>query len=198
MSYSCVADIYRANDEVRARLVERVGSLDEETQNYRADEKAWTVAEIVEHLAALERRLSKLFTMMVGKVESVAAAAAVGAGDGPHFKPFSLEELTERACREKYVAPEEVRPSGGVPVADSLARLRESRAAVEALRERIERADMSVAAYPHPVFGPLNFYQWLAFIGIHEQRHLDQIERLLDSRAEGEARNFRGDKGRDS
>ena len=184
MHYASVEDIYRANEEVRARLVARVGSLDEEAQNFRADESAWTVAEIVEHLATLERRLSQLAAMMVGKVESVAASAGgTGAGDAPHFKPFSLEEQVARAREQKFVAPEEVRPRGGVPVADSLARLRESRAAFEALRPRVERADLSAATYPHPAFGPLNFYQWLAFIGVHEQRHLNQIERLLEKRA---------------
>jgi hypothetical protein len=102
-----------------------------------------------------------------------------------HFRPFSLDEQVEQARTRKFVAPEEVRPSGAVSLADSLARLRKSRAALEALRPRIERADLSAATYPHPSFGPLNLYQWLAFIGIHEQRHLDQIERLLAPRAEG-------------
>jgi hypothetical protein len=190
--YSSVADIYRANEEVRARLIARVEALDEETQNFRAGEQAWTVAEIVEHLATLEHRLSQLAAMMVGKAESVAAAAAggdaaTGGGDGaaggaPHFKPFSLEEQVEQARTQKFVAPDEVRPRGGLSVADSLARLRKSRAAFEALRPRVERVDLSAATYPHPAFGPLNLYQWLAFIGIHEQRHLDQIERLLASR----------------
>ena len=184
MLYSSVADIYRANDEVRARLVARVESLDDGAQNFRADEKCWTVAEIVEHLAVLERRLSQLVAMMVGKVESVAAAAGAGAG-GAHFKPVSLDELIEQARTQKFVAPEEVRPRGGVPAADSLARLKESRAALEALRPRIERADLAAATYPHPAFGPLNLYQWLAFIGLHEARHLNQIERLLASRGEG-------------
>ena len=30
--------------------------------------------------------------------------------------------------------------------------------------------------YPHPTFGPLNLYQWLAFVGIHQSRHRRQIE----------------------
>ena len=185
MTYSSVEDIYRAIDDVRARLVARVESLDEEAQNFRADEKCWTVAEIVEHLSVLEHKLSQLMTMMVGKVESVAAAAGGTASGGAHFKPFSLDEYAARARAEKYVAPEEVRPRGGVSLSDSLARLKESRAALEALRPRIERADLSAATYPHPAFGPLNLYQWLAFIGLHEGRHLAQIERLLASRAEG-------------
>ena len=189
MTYSSVEDIYRANEEVRARLVERVQSLDEEAQNFRADEKCWTVAEIVEHLSVLEHKLSQLAAMMVGKVESVAAAGGTAAGGGAaaHFKPFSLEEVAERARREKYVSPEEVRPRGGVSVADSLARLRESRAVFVSLRPRIERADVSAATYPHPVFGPLNLYQWIAFVGLHEARHLRQIERLLRDRDAGDS-----------
>ena len=185
MTYSSVSDIYRANEEVRARLVARVESLDEEAQNFRPDEAAWTVAEIVEHLSILEHKLSQLMTMMVGKVEGVAAAAGGGASGGAHFKPFSLAEQAARASAEKYVAPEEVRPRGGVALSDSLARLKESRAALAALRPRIERADCAAATYPHPALGPLNLYQWLAFIGLHEQRHLAQIERLLASRGGG-------------
>jgi hypothetical protein len=185
MTYSSVEDIYKAIDEVRARLVARVESLDAEAQNFRADESAWTVAEIVEHLSVLEHKLTQLMTMMVGKVESVAAAAGGAAPGGAHFKPFSLDEQAARARAEKYVAPEEVRPRGGVALPDSLARLRESRAALAALRPRIERADFASATYPHPAFGPLNLYQWLAFIGLHEERHLNQIERLLAARGEG-------------
>lgn len=186
MTYSSVADIYKAIEEVRARLVARVEPLDEEAQNFRPDEAAWTVAEIVEHLSVLEHKLSQLMTMMVGKVESVAAAGGgAAAGAGAHFKPFSLDEYAARARGEKYIAPAEVRPRGGVALADSLARLKESRAALEALRPRIERADCAAATYPHPAFGPLNLYQWLAFIGIHEARHLAQIERLLADEGAG-------------
>ena len=187
MLYSSVADIYRANEEVRARLVARVESLDEEAQNYRADAAAWTVAEILEHLAVLERRLAQLATMMVGKVEGVAAAGGAAAGASPHFKPFSLDEQAEQVRERKLVAPDEVRPRGGVALSDSLARLKESRTALEALRPRIERADLSAATYPHPAFGPLNLYQWLAFIGLHEERHLNQIERLLRNCGAGDS-----------
>ena len=191
MLYSSVAEIFEANAEVRRRLVARVERLDDSAQNSRPAEGGWTVAEIVEHLATLERQLSQLATMMLGKVESAASAAGGGGGQSDAagtsgFQPFSLDDLVEQARTRKFVSPEQVRPAGGVPVSDSLARLRESRAAFEALRPRIERADLSAAVYPHPAFGPLNLYRWLAFIGIHEERHLNQIERLLKSRGEAQ------------
>jgi len=59
--------------------------------------------------------------------------------------------------------------------------MRESRAALNALRPRVEAVDGASATYPHPAFGPLNLYQWLAFVGAHEARHLRQLERVLDS-----------------
>jgi hypothetical protein len=43
----------------------------------------------------------------------------------------------------------------------------------------VEATDLNATGYPHPAFGPLNLYEWLAFIGIHEARHLRQVEALL-------------------
>ena len=47
------------------------------------------------------------------------------------------------------------------------------------LRPRIEATDYSHVTYPHPVFGPLNLYQWLAAAEFHECKHLDQIQTHL-------------------
>lgn len=31
---------------------------------------------------------------------------------------------------------------------------------------------------PHPMFGPLDGYQWIAFVGSHEARQAEQIEEI--------------------
>ena len=62
---------------------------------------------------------------------------------------------------------------------------RESRAALEQLRPRFASADYS-RLMPHPAFGPLNAAQWLAFVGMHEERHLRQIKRLLEATMKSE------------
>ena len=59
--------------------------------------------------------------------------------------------------------------------------MRQTREELHGLAPRIEAIDLSGSAYPHPAFGPLNFYQWLAFIGVHDDRHLGQIERTLSA-----------------
>jgi hypothetical protein len=170
MTYDSVDDVFVANEAVRRRLVTRVEGLDEARAN--ASEGGWTVAQIVEHLSIAEPRITDAIERMLAPAE----------GDGRErepFVPFSLDEYAEQA-RGKIEAPDFLRPTG-LPLAEGLIRLKESRAALEALRPRFESADYS-RVLKHPAFGMLNAAQWLAFLGMHEQRHLRQIERILGER----------------
>lgn len=179
MNYTSVPQIFEVIDETRARLYRRVEGLSDEQATTRPRPDAWTVAEIVEHLSLIEERLVKMMSMMLMKAESAGAGATAAAPI--EMVPFSLDKYIERARDEKYDAPEAVRPSGAVTLSDSLAKLKRSRDALHSLRPRIEAIDLSTVTYPHPAFGPLNFYRWLAFIGIHEERHLKQAEAMLSS-----------------
>lgn len=176
MKYESVPQIFEVIDETRAKIYKLVEGLSDEQSDARPNPNAWTAKEIVEHLALIEGRLLHMMTMMVTKAES----AGAGKKDAPvEIEPFSLDEYIERSRNEKYVAPEPFEPSGKISLAEALARLRHSREELHNLRPRIEATDLSNFTYPHPAFGPLNFYRWLAFIGLHEARHLRQAEKLL-------------------
>jgi len=190
--YQSIADIYAANDTVRRRLTARVENLSEAQQNFRPAEGAWSIAEIMDHLSIIERNMVQLIGMLLKKSDGAAAAInagdAGGAGDGdaqtaaavaPPFQPFSLDSFVDQIRDVKLTAPERVRPGGNVTLADALAALGRTRAEIEAMRPRLERADLGAATYPHPAFGELNTAQWLAFISEHEARHLRQIENLM-------------------
>ena len=43
------------------------------------------------------------------------------------------------------------------------------------LIRKSEGLNLSAPIGAHPAFGPLNFYQWVTFLGSHEARHADQI-----------------------
>lgn len=178
MIYTSVNQIYEAIDETRERLYLRVEGLNEERANKHPHPNTWSVRDILEHLAIMEGRLSRMMLVMLAKAE---AASPKSKGAPVEIKSFSLDKFIERSRDEKYVAPESVSPGGdaAVPLRDLLARLRQSRAELHSLRPRIEATDLSTVTYPHPVFGALNFYEWLAFIGMHEERHLRQMERVL-------------------
>ncbi|HEX8845344.1 MAG TPA: DinB family protein [Pyrinomonadaceae bacterium] len=180
MRYTSVAEIFEVIDGTRQRVFDRVEGLTPDELRARPNETAWSVAEIVEHLSIIEDRLLRMMTMMLTKAEGAGGAARPS--NGPvEIKPFTLDHYIEKARNEKYSAPEALRPSGSRELADSLWSMRRSREELKSLRPRIEATDLSVVSYPHPAFGPLNFYEWLAFIGLHEERHLHQIESALAS-----------------
>lgn len=175
MTYNNLAEIFEALDTTRARLSDRLGKIEGAEETKRAAPDSWSVAETVEHLAIFEEGMSKLFNIILTKAE----AGGMRRAEGQPFRPVSLEQVAERSRQEKYTAPEIVRPRGETSVSESLARLRRSRDSINALRPRIEELDLASMTYPHPAFGPLDFYQWLVMIGLHEDRHLRQIETIL-------------------
>lgn len=178
MNYTSVAQIFESIDETRLRLYRKVEGLTDEQANAHPNANAWSVTDIMEHLMILEDRLTKMMKMMLTKAKGASLRSTGGAIE---IKPFSLDQIIERSLDEKYVAPEAVRPSGTAGLPDLLARMRASRQELRAMQPEIEATDLSMFTYPHPAFGPLDFYQWLALIGLHEQRHLKQIESILEA-----------------
>ncbi len=171
MNYNSVEEIFESIDGTRARLETSVREVAEGRDTFRAAADRWCVAEIVEHLSIVEGNVLKLCEKLLEKAEAEGRAREEGAS----FAPVSLDEFADRA-RQKFTAPEQIAPTGSRPLTDSLDALRSSREALRALRPRIERADGAALRFPHPAFGPINLYQWLLFVGAHEQRHLAQIE----------------------
>lgn len=125
----------------------------------------------------VEGNVAGLLGQLLGKAEESGAARAEGAD----FAPVSIREFVERTRGVKLEAPERIRPGDAPVLADALARLRDSRAALHSLRPALERADGHSLRFPHPVWGPLNLYQWLLFVGAHESRHRAQIEALKET-----------------
>lgn len=190
MHYNSVAEIFDSIDASRAQIYRRLDGLTDAQENFRPAPDAWSIAEIAEHISIIEGQMVQLIGMMLKKTEAAAAEAtaaagatqAVAAGQAASFSfaPVSIEALVEQTKDRKFTAPETVRPSGTVALADSLARLRQTRAAIHSLRPRIEQIDGTAARFQHPFAGMLNLYQWLLFIGSHEERHLAQIETMME------------------
>ncbi len=180
MQYHSVAEIYEAIDDARGRLLASVENLDAGQENFRTAPDCWSIAEILEHLSLVEGQVARLFHVMLAKAEAAGATRAEGEARKP-FAPVSIEDFVAPLRTQKIQAPETACPSGELSLADSLTRLGESRAVFHGLRERLEQVDGSAVRYPHPAAGPIDIYQWLLFIGSHEERHLRQIEALKQS-----------------
>ncbi|HEX8250247.1 MAG TPA: DinB family protein [Pyrinomonadaceae bacterium] len=174
MIYNSIAEIFKDIDEIRARLIAAVSNLPEAEQDFRPSETAWTAKELTEHLAKTEASIIPLVFRLLKNAEAEGSKS-----DGTINPPVSLAEQSEKAQTAKFQAPEMIRPEGTMSISESLAKLAESRETIGSLRSRLEAVDLSNTSFPHPAFGKLNLYQWLAFIGLHEGRHVGQIEKIL-------------------
>jgi uncharacterized damage-inducible protein DinB len=176
MSYNSVAEIYEDIDGTREKLLRAVEGLDEGQHGFRPSPERWSIAEIVEHLSMVEGQVARLFGMLIKKAESGGHARA----EGSLFVPVTIAEQVEQVREKKLTAPEAARPAG-LSLAAALEALRASRDALRSMQPRLESLEGASVIFPHPAFGPINIYQWLAFVGAHEQRHLAQIEALKDA-----------------
>ena len=53
--------------------------------------------------------------------------------------------------------------------------LEESRAMLRSAIAEVDGLALGLIMHPHPVVGEINLYEWILFVGLHEQRHLPQI-----------------------
>jgi hypothetical protein len=182
MNYQTISDVYEANDRVREKLKAVAASVSDEQASARPDGEKWTVAELVEHIAIVNEGMIRISAKLLGKAQASGAAAS----DGSVRLSETFRQQAAGARESKFEAPEMVRPKGGVTIAESLARLDENRARLEELRALFETVDCSEFKFPHPAFGELSAHDWLALLGGHEARHIEQIGRILAKIAAGD------------
>ena len=170
-------ELFGALDATRARLTASVAGLGEGQEHFRPAPERWSIADIFEHLAMAEAGSVTLFDKLLQKAEAEGRTRAAG----DPFAPVSIVEQAAPFRGQKFQSPDQIRPTGQVALADSLDSLRDSLERIRALRPRLERADCAEQRFPHPLFGPLNLYQWLLFTAAHEERHLTQINALREA-----------------
>ncbi len=170
-------------DVTRARLLESVDHVNPAFAEIRPRGNAWSVAEILTHLALVEAGVAKLVARSVlwGKEKGI----------GPETSEESLlSSLDGSALAEParpLAAPERVIPPHDSRMSEALRSLASSRRALKDAFIEGDGMDLSVITRPHLILGELNLYQWGIFVGKHEARHTRQIERTLHELTESAA-----------
>jgi hypothetical protein len=72
-----------------------------------------------------------------------------------------------------------VRPINNIPIAESIAKLDELQGQYAEMKAKFETVDGVEAKFPHPYFGDLSAAEWLVLRGGHEERHIEQIDRII-------------------
>lgn len=174
-----IAELVNYVDAQRAALLDAVTAVPDERWMERPRPDQWSVSELCEHLYMVERGCARV----VGR-----CAADARAKDHPSETETtsvlgSMDAFRVGDRSSKLQAPDRVKPTGGWSRERSLDALRTSRAE---LSEAIRVADglaLGTVRFTHLRFGELDLYQWILFIGQHEERHLSQAHEIVEQLA---------------
>lgn len=175
MNYNTIAEIYEANDKIREKLKSVVTNLSDEQAGFLPDDESWSIMNIVEHLAVVEEGMIKICAKLLREAQ----VKGIEANGEAKISPDFLRKIAE-SHNQKIKAPEMVRPTGTKTISESLTKMDENRRKLSEIRQLFETVECSDFKFPHPVFGELTAHEWLALIGGHEWRHLQQIKKLLE------------------
>ncbi len=153
-------------------LREAVDSVPVSRRNEPPGPEQWSTAGVLEHLAIVETNIGRLLK------DRIANARASGIGQETEtssvLTTFSPQSVVLDRARRITASPGS-HPKQNLPWE---AALEAHDSARRELRNTLVSADglsLTEVTHPHPVFGPLDLYHWIAFVGGHEARHAAQI-----------------------
>lgn len=137
------------------------------------DEASWSVAQVLEHLVATERSVTKLLSGFVPQ-------APLRPTDDDFDPDEFARELDMPFVLDRSRPVKGSQPPGEMDAAQAWTALAASR---KGLLDRMEEARgrrLEGFSFAHPATGqPLDAYQWIAFVGLHEGRHAEQIRAIV-------------------
>jgi hypothetical protein len=172
MTFRALEEMYADKGEVLGSIEKIVASLSPAQLSFRPAPDAWSVGEIVEHLAIVEPNMFKVVGALTEKAEAAGDAAPA------RFEATLDDGIRTRSTGKVKTRPEST-PTGSVPPEESLKTLRLIQSRLGDLRPRLAAVDASSVKFPHRALGEMTLGQWCAFIGAHEARHLVQIQAVL-------------------
>jgi hypothetical protein len=171
-----LAAVIEYADRARAELLAAIDAIPEPLREARPTLEKWSAAEILEHLARVERGIAKLVALKVSELQAKASPAR----ESDTIVPIDVAKFSAIVDRgASYMdAPERTQPQGELSAESARRALIETRGI---LLHQLHAADglaLSSVVHPHPLLGPLDVYEWVYFVGGHELRHAAQVREL--------------------
>lgn len=176
-----IAELLEHLDETRAALLDAVRQVAHDRRDARAGDGRWTVGEVLDHISRVEGGFARLLTKRVSDARAKGIARETESSS--ILGTVESGPLTDR--KRRLQAPETVVPRQGATVAEGLAALEASRAAMRTAVLDANGVALGAITQQHPYFGTLNMYQWGLFLGFHDLRHAEQIREIVHAPSGG-------------
>jgi hypothetical protein len=159
-------------ETTRDNFLKSITGLSEKQWTFKPAPDRWSVAEVSEHITISE---SALLGLVQQRVMTSPAAPEKRA------QVKGKDEIIEQRVPDrshKAQAPEFLKPTGRWPTEADLTKAFQTERAATIDYVRTTNDDLRDHFFDHPVFGPLDGYQWLLLITTHSARHTAQIEEV--------------------
>jgi hypothetical protein len=157
-------------EKTRAGVLDATKGLSDAQWNFKPAPDRWSVAEVMEHIAASE-------DFIRGNIETkvMTSPPRSSPADIKALDEFVLQAVPDRS--HKAQAPEPLRPTNrfGSPK-DSIKHFKESRAKTITFLK--DTKDLRDHAMDSPMGKPLDGYEWVLFLAAHSERHTKQIQEV--------------------
>jgi hypothetical protein len=177
-----IAEIAAVLTGTRSALLAAVAGLSQQDLERRPGPDEWSVGEILHHLLLTETSIARLAVRQLER--GFAAGLAPDSAPEESVLP-RMAHLPVADRSRRLPAPDFTIPTPALARDEVLEQLGRSREALLATLERGDGYDLSGLTYPHPLFGPIDMYQWYLVCGYHEGRHTEQIELAVRKIASG-------------
>jgi len=169
------AQLIQFLNDGRKEFLAAVSGLSDEQWKWKPAPQRWSVGECAEHIVLAEDSLwAKAQEALKNPASSDWEKQTAGKTE------LLLRVMAQR--QGKAQAPEDIVPSGKMPRAEIMKRFAEERARTLQFAENSQVAlKEHIAPHPFPIFNPLNAYQWVLYIPLHQMRHDKQIEEVKSS-----------------
>ena len=154
------------NEKIRNRILEIADGLRDEQLNQKPADGEWSAMQILDHLQLMENVIARNIAKELKRETSKKAMK----------RPIQV--TVSRAFKVK--APSYTQPSEDfIGLAEMKERLAKSRMELNNVYDNADSVKLTEKSMPHPVFGNVPLVQWFPFVGLHEKRHLKQLESTL-------------------
>lgn len=163
------ADLVQYLQDSRQEFLDAVSGLSDAQWRWKPAPERWSVGECAEHIVLSEEMLFEKAKQAIASPADPDWEAKTG--------PKTAILLSVMAQRKgKATAPEEIRPTGKMTRAEIMTQFAENRArTLKFVEETRIPLKEHIAPHPFPIFNPLNAYQWVLYIPLHNMRHDKQI-----------------------
>ena len=146
--------------------------LDPEQESFKSDSATWSIKQNLQHIVAAESLVQSLIAKSLSNDQPMGASQV--------SDQSIIDQIAQRTEKSpKYQAPDPLRPGKQYHSTQSLLQRLESGRQIT--HQLLDSSALNHRAHTwrNPLFGEIDIYQWILFVGAHCERHFLQCQEIM-------------------